>query len=440
MAKAHENKFDVIIVGAGVSGLAAAGELTDAGLTIAVLEARNRIGGRILTHADALSGMPVELGAEFLHGSSPDLQQVMQENSLLSYEVSQDHLFAANGAIEHRPEYFAKLEKLLGEAKSSSRDDLSFAEWLRQRDCEPELKFRATSYVEGFNAADSERISVYALRRQERAEEEIAGDHSFRLFEGYQQLPEALYRRAAFKARLYRNTEAKEVRWRRRQVSISSRFVQNDIIRSFECRKCLITVPLGVLQCSASSKSGIQFSPAVPKIRDAASNLTVGHVVKPVLHFRQPFWENMEHLKEMGFLHTKDSSFPTWWSTLPVKSSLLTAWVGGPKAEKLLHLSCEEVIRQAVRSLGGILQMKESKLFDLLDNWYLHNWQTDIYSCGAYAYVPAGRWWAAEAIAKPVDGTLYFAGEATDYEGHWGTVHGAMASGRRAAEQILRDW
>ena len=84
--------------------------------------------------------------------------------------------------------------------------------------------------------------------------------------------------------------------------------------------------------------------------------------------------------------------------------------------------------------------MKESQLFELLENWYVHDWQTDVYSRGAYTYVPAGQWWAAEAIAEPIDGTLYFAGEATDYDGHWGTVHGAIASGKRAAQRMLKDW
>ena len=94
MPEFQQDQCDVAIVGAGVSGLAAARDLTNAGLTVTILEARHRIGGRVLTYHDPLSGLPIELGAEFIHGHPPELMQVMEHNSLRSYEVSESHLFS----------------------------------------------------------------------------------------------------------------------------------------------------------------------------------------------------------------------------------------------------------------------------------------------------------------------------------------------------------
>jgi monoamine oxidase len=69
----------------------------------------------------------------------------------------------------------------------------------------------------------------------------------------------------------------------------------------------------------------------------------------------------------------------------------------------------------------------------------LHDWQADPFARGAYSYVPAGAADASLHLSYPVDGTLFFAGEHTDTSGHWGTVHAALRSGLRAAEQLLQD-
>jgi monoamine oxidase len=70
-------------------------------------------------------------------------------------------------------------------------------------------------------------------------------------------------------------------------------------------------------------------------------------------------------------------------------------------------------------------------------HWRQHDWQTDRHSLGAYTYVPKGALHASEELSVPVEGTLFFAGEHTDITGHWGTVHGALRSGYRAAKQVL---
>jgi monoamine oxidase len=81
--------------------------------------------------------------------------------------------------------------------------------------------------------------------------------------------------------------------------------------------------------------------------------------------------------------------------------------------------------------------MGEQQIEDLTESAAYHDWQTDPFARGAYSYVKAGGDSAQAGLAAPLEQTLFFAGEATDVSGYHGTVHGAIASGHRAAQEIL---
>jgi monoamine oxidase len=91
----------------------------------------------------------------------------------------------------------------------------------------------------------------------------------------------------------------------------------------------------------------------------------------------------------------------------------------------------------ALRTLATLLHIGSEQLAQLLDAAYFHDWQTNPFSRGAYSYDAVSSDDAQQTLATPVENTLFFAGEATDTTGHNGTVHGAIASGRRAAREIL---
>jgi monoamine oxidase len=114
---------------------------------------------------------------------------------------------------------------------------------------------------------------------------------------------------------------------------------------------------------------------------------------------------------------------------------MLVGWVGGPKADAVSN--AEQFLAQALRSLERIFSLAPRSLDAELRNWHLHDWQSDPYTLGAYSYAPVGAVDCSAEMAKPVDNTLFFAGEHTDITGHWGTVHGALRSGLRAAQQVL---
>jgi monoamine oxidase len=192
---------------------------------------------------------------------------------------------------------------------------------------------------------------------------------------------------------------------------------------TLRCEQVIVTVPLGVLQAGA-----IRFDPEPADSLSAAQSLAFGHAIRVTLRFDAAFWED-----QIGFFYSRQPLFPTWWTLAPVNAPIITGWSAGPSADGLLGRPENEIIAQAVASLEHILGRKIPEIRAA----YFHDWSADPYSRGAYSYVPAGQIPARQRLAQPVCQTLYFAGEATNLSGHGSTVHGAIESGRRAAELVI---
>jgi len=124
------------------------------------------------------------------------------------------------------------------------------------------------------------------------------------------------------------------------------------------------------------------------------------------------------------------------WShgDLPV----LTGWTGGPSARSLLAKGEEAVVGAGIATLARIFGVNVERVREVMSSYWFHDWTKDAFSMGAYSYTPAGATEAARELGQAVEETLFFAGEATDTDGNQGTVHGAIASGTRAAQEILR--
>lgn len=140
----------------------------------------------------------------------------------------------------------------------------------------------------------------------------------------------------------------------------------------------------------------------------------------------------------MAFLFSDDELFPTWWTSMPVKSPIITGWAPFLSAERLSDKSESFISERSLQTLSKLLGPGVQELQDLLERVYFHDWQTDPFALGAYSYGKVGADGAQAAIAAPLEKTLFFAGEATDTAGHNGTVHAAIASGYRAAKEILQ--
>jgi monoamine oxidase len=180
-----------------------------------------------------------------------------------------------------------------------------------------------------------------------------------------------------------------------------------------------------------------------PAALPAARRLEMGQVVRFTLMFRDRWWEQsnaLEHkqLEGMSFLFTADRMPPVWWTRHPEPEALptVTGWVGGPRCAALQGKSADEIAREACTSLAEIFAVEEEQVRSALLGCYTHDWRADPHACGAYSYVPAGALDAPMAMTQPEANTIFFAGEHTDVTGHWGTVHAAIRSGLRAAQQV----
>jgi monoamine oxidase len=278
---------------------------------------------------------------------------------------------------------------------------------------------------------------VQALSRQQEAERQIQGETAQHLLAGYDALVQSIYQSLRGASSVLRlSTIATAVNWEPARVEVCSRHATGYNMPCILARQCVVTVPLGVLQAGVDEKGAIRFEPEPPQL-EAARQLTMGSAIRISLQFRNIFWESHQGLEEVSFLHADGEALPVWWTQMPMRVPLLTAWVGGPAAQALLGKRPDEIASLAERVLAKVLKVPPQQIAHELLAWQMHDWQSDPFSRGAYSYIPVGALDAPQTLATPVQNTLYFAGEATDTEGHWGTVHAALKSGLRAARQAL---
>jgi monoamine oxidase len=441
----------VVVIGAGAAGLAAARALHDDGVDVHVFDARNRIGGRVLTVRDPVTGRPVELGAEFIHGQAPDLQRMLDEARLPTVDMCGTRWKASPSGYRPLADYWERLDRamrLLEPSRRSTRGhhdsptDRSFAEVLRARPggrAAAQDRTLARQFVEGFHAADTRVISATALAEGGSPGEDVRERRLARIIAGYGSLIDWLAEPIA--SRITLSSLVTAVRWKpgRVVVEIARR-------KPVTARAVIISVPLGVLQAPANARGGIAFEPALRAKAAALDHLAMGAALRVTLRLSDRFWADerfatahaAEGVERLSFLHTSDSDFPTWWTTYPIVSPFIVAWCGGPRATALLEHPSSTIVDCAVTVLARQSGIARRRMRSLVEATWMHNWVHDPLARGTYSYQRVGGIGAPAALARPLSGTLFFAGEATDTEGATGTVHGAIASGQRAAQQVMR--
>lgn len=433
--------FDVVIVGGGVAGLTALAELDRAGLRVLCIEARDRIGGRIFSAHDALAPIPVELGAEFIHGRPPEIWNIVRSGSLAVYDCADAAVHIRDGKVQRHGDAWEPIGQLMADMRKAADQsgDQPFSAFLQRSSHSAVAKELSASFVEGFNAARKEVIGIASLAKDGRAADQIEGDRSFRLPGGYDALPLTILRGVPEgQSKLRLNTVLIGVEWQAGSVTLRTASALTGATHTISARRVLLTLPLGVLQARKPTPGSIGWKPVPGRVLEAASELAFGQVVRVVLRFRNAFWEDNTDFADAGFFLSNETLFPTWWTPLATRASMLTGWSAGPHADDLLAKPRKIVIAEAVASLARVLGVPAATISRLLEQAYFHDWHSDPFARGAYSYVPAGALSASEALAEPVEDTLYFAGEATELNGHSATVHGAMASALRAARRITQ--
>ena len=436
---------DVAIVGAGVAGLAAMRVLEEHGIRTCVLEARDRIGGRIHTIRDARVAHPIELGAEFVHGEAPQLIQIIREAGLLAYAVEGDRWRSRGGRLSRFDDFWERLQPVT-KRLDGRKADRSFGDFLDEQPGgrgAADARLLARTFVEGFHAADVTRISTRALSDGGIPSDEEE-QRQLRIANGYDRVPEWLARELYH--RILMETVVERIEWERGGVEISVRQRSAGGTTSIRARAAIITVPLGVLLAPSGEWGAIAFSPALPIIERARRCLTMGSVVRLVILFRERWWTSRMRsvprngwLDSLTFLHGDSGNVSIWWSLHPVHVPMIVGWVGGPAAARLSARSREDVQARALAALAENFGVSRRRVVSQVEASWMHDWQHDPFARGVYSYALVGGADGAEKLARSIDGTLWIAGEAADAEGRTGTVHGAIGSGRKAGQAVIRS-
>jgi monoamine oxidase len=443
LARGTAHAADVLVLGAGAAGLGAAARLVQAGRSVLVLEARDRIGGRVFTRNDPDLHFPLELGAEFIHGPAPRTLELLSRSGDFPIDTGGTRLSVREGRSTPRENLFEAVQRLMQEVHSlGAEEDLSVEDFLARFAADRTLdnaRAYARMMVEGFDAADPRRASVRAIAEEW---DSMQGGQS-RPAGGYGAILTQLARSVG-DPHVRLQTAVRSVEWGGDGVKISATSPTGVVEVTSRC--ALIALPLGVLQLPPDAPGAIRFAPPLDEKSAALSGVAVGPVIKVLLRFRRAFWEELQggRFREAGFLHSPESPFPTVWTQLPARVPLLTAWTGGPRAERLGGsgtagpagaADSAAIIDAALASLRKIFALGP-ELNEELTATYIHDWQADPYSRGAYSYITVGGRGAPAALARPLNDVLFFAGEAASAAG-MGTVEAALQSGKRAATEIL---
>jgi monoamine oxidase len=434
------NDYDVIIAGAGAAGLITARELSKKGLKVCILEAQDRIGGRIHTLRDGKFSSAVELGAEFVHGNLPITIGLLNE-AHIAFQPVKGNGWQINEHSKKQKINFGQHWSLFEEKLKELKKDCTLNDFLKNNFSQKKYSLLRNSvkrYAEGFDTADPKKASTMALRDEWLHEDESA---QHRIKTGYDQLVDFLaneFKRN--KGVIFFNAAAKKIHWEKNNVSILA-----SEKKIYTAKKLVLAVSLGILQAKQKRKNSLQFSPGIPNQIKMFRKLGFGSVIKILIEFKTAFWRNEKtekrlgkNLRQTGFIFSAEK-IPTWWTQLPEKSALLTGWLGGKEAEKLGDESEENIFKISISSLSSIFQLSENEIKENISTWRIVNWNTDPYTLGSYSYATVASKEILKSIKPGIENTLFFCGEAF-YEGKdMGTVEAALANGIQTAEIILNN-
>ncbi len=416
---------DIIIIGAGIAGLTAARSLAMSGKSIIVLEASDRVGGRIHTIKGEGFVRPTEMGAEFIHGSAPLLRRLAGESKTPLLRTESNAWEVTNGRLRLSEVANSDMKKVT-EALKNLESDMTMSDFLSHYfpgSSNTSQREHVTQMVEGFDAADVSKISALSLRDEWSGEDEFTGH---RPLGGYSKFVHYLTHEAREAgAQFFLSSVVEEIQWKRNEVKV---VCTNG--GKFTANKVIVTIPAAVLK-----HGSVRFTPALARHQDAFQKTETGGVIKFLFEFKHAFWEksypNVREMQNLGFIFS-DAFVPTWWTQRPNPAPLLTGWLAGPAAQ---NAGDDEVLlKKAIDSLAYIFGCHQNFIKEQVVANRIINWLKEPFSLGAYGYKTLHTADILRVVNEPVEETIFFAGEAFNDGEEMGTVEAAMNS----AEQVIK--
>lgn len=414
----------VIVIGAGLAGLAAARDLQDQGAEVMVLEAKDHIGGRLRT--DWSLGAPFELGAGWIHGPIGNpISALADQVGATTFVTDDDSLsvFAGDGKAASDGDltrldsrYEALLEAIDEEVEASA--DMSLAAAIRQVDPgamrDPLMAWALAAFTEFDTGGPLEALSAYYFD-----EDDAFDGADVVVTTGYDKILAPL---------------AKDLDIRLGSPVSAVAYDEDDGVavtaggQRFEADYAVCTLPLGVLKSGA-----VRFDPALPSAhRGAIEAIPFGNVTKAALKFPRAFWPT--DVQYFGYQSAEKGKWPYFMSyrTFAAQNILVGLSVGAyaGKVEQRDDATITAEIMVILRTMFGPDIPEPEELI-------VTRWSRDPYSRGAYSFtgvdVTPDHY---DRLAEPVEDRLVFAGEHTVFD-HHATTHGALESGRAAAEAVV---
>jgi monoamine oxidase len=420
-------RVDVIVVGAGMAGLIAARELDRAGCRVALLEGSPRVGGRMFSVVGP-STHGVEMGAQVVHGSRAPTHGLLAELGIATRMIPEGDFLLLDQDGLLRPVDAQAQAALSAEFISAGQAyrgaDISVAALIEQMGVTEAQAVQLASDSLSF-AAEPDQISLFSLADYSPGWD-VLTDANYQVIGGYSGVAEQLGLALGPVLRL--NTRVERIEWRNGRVRVHARTPAG--AERHDATAAVVTVPLSIMQAGQ-----IGFGPDLPAWKiDALNQLAMGRVVVQQMTFSRDFWSDRLGGASGWTMEDGRVSFEVAHLSGDGPPAL-TGWVTGRAAGMLSGLAPAAVQDQVLGWIEAALPGSDPAR---LKRWSaLKDWQREPYALGAYSFARPGGRYAQDRLAVPLQGALFFAGEATMAAPDYQTVHGAYRSGLRAAREVL---